>query len=246
MKECPACGKAVVEQDAVCPWCHAPLDPAAIDFPVRTSGKAIASLILGILFIGVVTAIAAVVFGHLARRDIRRSGGRLKGKRMATAGLVLGYIGVALTPFIIAISVPNLMRSRLLANEASAIASLRAISVTSVSYAGTYGNGFPPSLAALGPPPGGGNNATCDHADLIDGVLAKGTKDGYVFTYKGTSRVSGAGTGCSHSGFRSFTIRADPVIRGHTGQRSFFTDPSGVIRYNNKRQANTDDPPIGG
>ncbi len=70
-----------------------------------TSGKARASLVLGIfallsacLVVGGFPGLLAAIFGHLALRDIRRSGGRVKGHGLAIAGLVLGYfsIGVAL------------------------------------------------------------------------------------------------------------------------------------------------------
>ena len=70
-----------------------------------TSGKAIASLVLGIL--GLVTILApplsalAVAFSNLARVDIRRAGGRLGGGGMATAGLVLGLIGLAFSALIL-------------------------------------------------------------------------------------------------------------------------------------------------
>ena len=66
----------------------------------KTSGKAIASLVLGI--IGVLTcgcvilSVLAIVFGSLARKDIRESGGATKGAGMAQAGFILGIIGIAL------------------------------------------------------------------------------------------------------------------------------------------------------
>lgn len=155
-------------------------------------------------------------------------------------------IVVAIILIIAAIAIPNLMRSRMLADEAAAVGDLRAIFTAATTYSATYSNGFPPSLAALGPPPGGGNNATCDNADLIDSVLAAGRKTGYVFTYTGSNPVSPAGQGCSNPGFNTYTINADPITRGQTGQRSFFIDPSGTIRYNTTQPATASDPPIGG
>jgi hypothetical protein len=63
--------------------------------PAReTNGLAIASLTAGILWLGWFGSIAAVIFGHMALSQIRRSGGRESGKGMAVAGLVLGYLGV--------------------------------------------------------------------------------------------------------------------------------------------------------
>lgn len=67
---------------------------------VRTSGTAIASLILGILAwvaLPLIGAILAVVLGHIARSEIRRSPpGSVEGDGMAIAGLVLGYLHLGL------------------------------------------------------------------------------------------------------------------------------------------------------
>jgi hypothetical protein len=65
----------------------------------ETSGKAIASLVLGVggfLIFPVVLSILAIIFGRSAKRDIAARPG-LGGEGMATAGIVLGWIGVALT-----------------------------------------------------------------------------------------------------------------------------------------------------
>jgi hypothetical protein len=66
-----------------------------------TSTAAIVSLvcgILGLLFIlPVIGPIAAVIAGHMARAEIRRSEGRLGGSGMATAGLIMGYLMIAFT-----------------------------------------------------------------------------------------------------------------------------------------------------
>ncbi|OGO14012.1 MAG: hypothetical protein A2Z66_12925 [Chloroflexi bacterium RBG_13_66_10] len=65
----------------------------------RTSTMAIVSLITGILayvMLPFVGAIAAVITGHLAKKEIRESGGWLIGDGLATAGLILGYVHLAL------------------------------------------------------------------------------------------------------------------------------------------------------
>ncbi len=98
--------------------------------PTETSGKAIGSLICGFLFFVFPAAIVAIVLGHLSLSDIRKSGGRLTGHGMATTGLVLGYLGVAFIPFILivaAIAIPNMLRAKIAAKEASAVGSVRAI-----------------------------------------------------------------------------------------------------------------------
>lgn len=75
----------------------------------RTSGLAVASLVLGILWLGWTGSILAVIFGHVAHRDIKRSGGTVGGQGLATAGLVLGYIGVAtLTLLVVGVAVASL------------------------------------------------------------------------------------------------------------------------------------------
>ncbi len=171
---------------------------------------------------------------------------RLKGNRNRGFTLIELLIVIAIILIIMAIAIPNLMRSKMLANEASAIGTLRAIYTAETTYDATYNNGFSPSLATLGPPPGGGNNSTCDYADLLDSVVSGGRKSGYVFTYTGSNPIPAAAQGCSNPGFNSYTIHADPVTRGTTGQRSFFVDPSGTIRYNTTQPATASDPPIGG
>jgi hypothetical protein len=81
-------------------WTGGPGYPAT-----RTNSLAIAALVCGIAqFVGfwLLGTIPAIILGHVARRQIRQTGEQ--GAGMATAGLVLGYIGVALTiVFVIAI-----------------------------------------------------------------------------------------------------------------------------------------------
>jgi len=74
--------------------------PPAYIQPARTSTLAIVSLIAGIVGLFVlpmIGSIVAVVTGHMAKREIRDSGGQVSGDGLATAGLILGYIGVGLT-----------------------------------------------------------------------------------------------------------------------------------------------------
>jgi type IV pilus assembly protein PilA len=138
-------------------------------------------------------------------------------------------IVVAIILIIAAIAIPNLLRSKMAANEASAVGSLRTLNTACVTYSTTYGT-YPNSLAYLGPAGAGGASSTT--ADLIDSVLSAGTKSGYVFSFTaGTANLS-------------YQLNADPVTRGQTGQRSFFTDSSGVIRANATAVAANTDTPI--
>jgi hypothetical protein len=63
--------------------------------PRSTNGFAVASLVLGILWVFWIGSILALVFGYKARRQIHQSGGTQPGRRLATAGIILGYIWLA-------------------------------------------------------------------------------------------------------------------------------------------------------
>jgi type IV pilus assembly protein PilA len=218
--------------------------------PTETSGKAIGSLICGVLFFLFPIPIAAIILGHLSLADIRKSGGRLTGSGMATAGLVLGYMGLSVIPILIvaAIAIPNLLRARMAANEATAVGSLRTINTAAFAYSATYSNGFPPGLEAMSGIRGA--KASCDQAQLIDPILASGQKEGYAFSYVWTlpkgaqAQTPLPANGCTARGGDSFQVNADPITRGTTGQRSFFTDETGVIRFNMENSATADSPPI--
>jgi prepilin-type N-terminal cleavage/methylation domain-containing protein len=141
-------------------------------------------------------------------------------------------IVVAIILIIAAIAIPNLLRSRMAANEASAVGSLRTINTAAVTYSSTYG-GFPPNLASLKP----ATPATAAAADLIDAVLASGTKSGYTFAYT-------SGNVDANGNVLDYTLTAVPVTVGTTGQRRFFTDQSGVIRADPNGPATATSTPI--
>jgi len=209
----------------------------------ETDGKARASLILGFFAWIIPAAIGAVILGHISRSEIQRSGGKLKGGGMALAGLIMGYGGLAMLPLMViiiaAIAVPNLLRSRIVANQASAVGSLRTINTSAVTYASTFNRGYPESLAFLGPPTGG-KAADANAADLIDEALASGRKSGYVFTYRVVAKDPD-GLTCA------YTINADPVQGCGTGNGNcYFTDETGMIRLDKVRPANKNSPLITG
>jgi len=141
-------------------------------------------------------------------------------------------IVVAIILIIAAIAIPNLLRSRMTAYEASAVGSLTAINGSAVMYNAIYGNGFPPTLAALGTPIGGANAAaTCNAALLITEDLTTGTKSGYIFVYTMSNPNPTAPAGCSTPGGNSYTVTATPQQVGTTGQRMFYSDQTGTIRF---------------
>ena len=145
-------------------------------------------------------------------------------------------IVVTIILIIAAIAIPNLMRSKIQANETAAVGALKALTESALLYSNTY-NGFPHNLSDLGPTTGG-TVPTSSAADLVDSVLAGGTKSGYRFTYA-------PGAADPAGNVLSYTITASPVQVGSTGQRSFFTDQSGTIRASANGNADVTSPPIG-
>jgi type IV pilus assembly protein PilA len=247
--KCPYCGEMIEDGSQFCGRCGNRLVSAAavVGAPgpgyaptgqETTSGKAIASLVMGILVFIPFSAVAAIILGHLALSEIKKSAGRLKGQGLATAGLILGYAEIALIPIVLiiaAIAIPNLLRAKIAANEASSIGVLRTYNSAIISYAATCPNqGYPVSTVNLGP--GAGN---CDGANLVDRVLAgpMPKKNGYIFHYEpGVPDASGR--------VMTFSITADPMRENTTGMRHFFVDESGVIRIEKGRAASVESEPL--
>src|SRR5271163_4806626 len=106
-------------------------------------------------------------------------------------------IVVAIILIIAAIAIPNLLRSRMAANEASAVGSIRTINTAAIEYNSTYGIGFPTTLAQIGTT--GTTAVGCTNAEFLDSVLTLGAKSGYTFALvAGTATVpsSQVPTGC--------------------------------------------------
>jgi len=147
-------------------------------------------------------------------------------------------IVVAIILIIVAIAIPSFLRSRMAANQASAIESLRMISTSEVAYFTTYGTGFSTALAALGPP-APGQPVTSTAAGLIDETLAGGYKSGYSFFY--TSTQYNAGTNMWYG----YTVNANPISFGQSGDVYYYTDQSHVIRANTANPASSTDSSVG-
>jgi len=151
-------------------------------------------------------------------------------------------IVVAIILVIAAIAIPNLLRSRIAANEASAVASLRAINAAETTYVSTYPTfGYAGGLTYLGQ----GSGSTCiadqNTACLLDNVLAcAGAADGSACPKSGYN-FTVSGPYVAPETF--YQANADP-ISAQTGTRHFYSDVSGVIRYNTSAIATSADAPL--
>lgn len=113
-------------------------------------------------------------------------------------------IVVAIIAIIAAIAIPSLLNARKAGNEASAISSLRTLTTVNEQYRTRF-QSYAGSLANL------------SAENYIDNVLGSGTKSGYTFGFAGA--------------VNTWACTADPVTAGTTGDRYFFVDQSGVIRF---------------
>jgi type IV pilus assembly protein PilA len=198
-----------------------------------TAGKALGSLISGILgltMIPIVASIVAVVLGHLGLSEIKKSAGRLKGEGMAIAGLVMGYLGIAILPLILiiaAIAIPNLLRARIATNETSAVGTLRNINTAEVAYSTSHPEkGFTCSVDDL-------NVMRQENARIrnnsrnLNSVMVLNTKNGYNFILRDCE------SDISDGPVVRYKVIAAPIQFNTTGGRTFCSDESGIIRQSN-------------
>src|SRR5262249_50599185 len=217
---------------AAVPYQAAYAYPAARRANLR-QGMAITSLVLGCLspfscaVLGV-GSIVGIVLGIVATAKAQRYPAQYGGKVMAIMGIALnGFSMIVVLPIVAAIAIPNLLLSRMAANEASAIATLRRIGTAEATYQSTVSNG----------------RAFGSLDQLVEaGWLSRGTesKSGYKFEIKATEDRSRWG---SEYRFEAF---ASPAAYNSTGRRSYYVSQDYVIRGADKsgRQASVVDPPI--
>jgi type IV pilus assembly protein PilA len=180
----------------------------------QTSGKAIGSLICGIINVFPLF-IVAIILGHLSLSEIRKSAGRLKGEGMAIAGLILGYLGLVFVPIILiiaAIAIPNILRAKIAANESSAVRSVRMVITSEVAYSTSNPTvGYTCNLADL------------VSAGLLDQELSSAERYGYRFSLQNCEREADG------AAVTKFQITAVPVARNQSGVRAFCADERGVV-----------------
>ena len=226
---CLGCGNGLSEGERFCGACGkdalagaaARVDPGvAFGLPPETSGMAIFSFVCGVLFIILPLSIAAVIFGHLSLSEIRRSAGRLKGKGLAIAGLVLGYVGVAAILALIVFGIvaqhstqKATAKKLTVTNENSVVASVRSLNTAEIAYAQAHREA----------------GYTCSLSDLsgawgISGKLAAGKKNGYVFELQGCSSAKGNGP------VVKYQLVAYPAGTAKAGIPAFCSNESDVIK----------------
>ena len=214
-------------------------------YPQQTDGGAIASLVLGIssfaLCLSFFTGIPAIILGHISRSKIRRSGGRLKGDGMALAGLIMGYLSLPFILIVAAIAIPNLLRAKISANEATAASTVRTINTLQVTYQAQYPHqGYAPDLATLG---NGADNTcsaggTVEHACLLNGSLGDASCTSGVWCQKGqykftiASNCGAASSGAAQgdeAACKEFVVVATPDNE-NTGHHNYCATSDSVIR----------------
>ena len=136
-------------------------------------------------------------------------------------------IVVAIILIIAAIAIPNFLHAKMSANESATVASIHAINTAEIAYSSSCPSiGFSSSLTELNV------SATCPGGtNQIDSTLASGTKSGYVYSY-----TPGSGTPVLGYG-----LNVDPLTRGVTGRRSFFSSEISVTHYNQTTTATVND-----
>ena len=167
--------------------------------------------------------------------------GRVSMRRSSRGfSLIELLIVVAIILILAAIAIPNLLRSRIAANQASAVGSLRTINTCELTYLSTFNVGYSSMLSYLGPATGPVPDSTA--AGLVDSILAgsgnNSSKSGYNFVYTPT-------TDSSSGRVVHYTLTADPQSTA-TGTSYYFTDESSIIRQNATTVATASDSPLGG
>jgi type IV pilus assembly protein PilA len=141
----------------------------------------------------------------------------LNPRSTASRGFTVIELMIVVTILLIlaAIEIPNLLRARMAANQAAAVANLKTIEAAEITYAVTYNQGYTSTLAQLSP---SRQPASTQAADLIDGTLSSGQKGGYSYLYVPGPVVDGK--------VETYTLKAVPSMPCSTGDQYYSLDPS--------------------
>lgn len=160
--------------------------------------------------------------------NTHKSQPNLRMGRATTKGfsLIELLIVVMIILIISAVAIPNLFRSKIAANESSAVSSIRQINTAEGTYSSSWGSGYSIDLGSLG-----GTSAAClagataVNACLVDDLIsvAPFSKSGYTFAAAGTNLVGGI--------YNSYEVNATANTVQTTGVRAFCSDASGVIKF---------------
>jgi hypothetical protein len=208
------------------------VDPhVAFGLPPETSGKAIFSLVCGILFLFLPFSIIAVIFGYLALSEIRKNPGRFTGKGLAITGIVLGYVGVACIVGLIGLGIYQIRKEAKQASnrgqgvyaatsENSVVSSVRTLNTAEIAYSQAHhAAGYTCSMPELAKAWG------------LSTDLASGKKNGYIFELHDCSTAKPDGP------ITKYHLVAYPEPNGTAGLQAYCTDQSDVIRVSRNGSA---------
>ena len=147
--------------------------------------------------------------------------------REASSG---GAFDVGTILVVAAVAIPNLLRSKIAANEATAVGSVRTVNTAQVAYETSYPKkGFAPNLAALGVDPRNLNAYSAEHAGLLDPSLANDSCTGDAWCTKSGFHFKITAV-CKQHVCTDYVVVAIPVESNKTGIRGFCSTSDGVIR----------------
>jgi prepilin-type processing-associated H-X9-DG protein len=119
---------------------------AAAPAEAKTSGMAIASLVLGALGFCGITALVGMVLGVVSLVKISRSGGRLSGQGMAIAGICLsGFMLLMAIPIMGALTLPALARAKQKAQRINCVNNMKQLALAVRFYSGDHNDQLPPA-----------------------------------------------------------------------------------------------------